>query len=1020
MAWNSLAAILRAAVLGGPALVLFLAGAAGAEQDALHPGEAAWHQFLNGHHAAAALAAREVLEEFPGDPRAICCLAEALCAEERAAEAREYFRSSAAVVAEGAASAPSGLLSLGRARVALSEHQFSLADSLLAAAHAAFVSAGNAHGELVSGEQWGRLLWMQGRLEEALALAPRSLALADSLGLPLATINAHYGLGSTAEHLERVVRQADTRGVPIWAAEAQLTLSIIARWRQDIDGALELRRSALVGFRQAGHRLGQVDCHQRIAAMHQIRGELTPALRHLEEASALTEGGGNPRLSGYILLSSGSIRYLVGEFEHAGEIFREAHRVAEEAGAADLVAGSLVNLGLVLIEQGAHAEALEKLEAALDVCRREEERRGEIRTLNNIGLCLSRMEDYAGAVERLERAAELAASIGGAGVSPIHIQRDIGLCYLMQGDLGEAERVLREALELAAASEMPLIVAEIRWGLARAVRQRGDLDGALRLLEEAITARERLRVRMAPTLMGGRFFGRRGLIYEEAIDLLYALDQQAPNGGYDRRAFAIAQQAKARMSLEILAEAEIDLRPHGTPAFREEEERILPQLEALIGRSGGASSAERDSLAPLIARLEGRLESLSAEARAQDPRYAELQYPAPPNLDELQRDILREGEVLISYALGHEASYLWAVGPECFRFVQLPARETIEQRVGDLLPLLRDYNLLGAEASYYQAACRPVSNDLLSPVSDLLAESGAVWFVPDGILHYLPFEALLLDAPSAGSTEHAHETGFAGLPFLIRRLPVGYVPAASVLALLRRSAPLDPAVDLLAIGDPQPPPEEELSLFARAVLGTGAVALPHARAELDGIQALFADEQTHALLGTAATLGALRRAAAEGPFAAVHIVAHGIFNERRPQYSGLLLGPEEGDDGFVTLAEIYGLELSCTQLTLAACSSALGEEIAGEGLVGLTRAFLYAGARNVVSALWEVSGHGTALFMQEFYRQLRDNPVADRVHALAAAKRAMLSRRISPPQELRADLAHPYFWAPFVLTGAGE
>jgi CHAT domain-containing protein/tetratricopeptide (TPR) repeat protein len=767
--------------------------------------------------------------------------------------------------------------------------------------------------------------------------------------------------------------------------------------------------------------MGQADCHQRIAAMHQMRGELTPAARHLDAAWALAEGGGNPRLSGFILLSLGGLRYLVGEPDRAAEIFREALRIAEEANDTDLLAGSLVNLSLVLIEQESYTEAQEKLEAALAVCRQVEDRRGELHTLSNIGFCLSRTEDYAGAIEQLEQAAELAAAISAPGVSNLYIQRDIGFCHLMEGDLEEAERVFQAALATATESETPFLVADIRWGLARALRERGDPVDALQLLTEAIAVREGLRARMAPTRIGGRLFGRHELVYEEAIDLLHQLHQASPEAGYDRRAFAIAQQAKARMSVELLAEAEIDLQPRRSPELRDEEAEILDEVEALIARSGRASPAERDSLAPLIARLEDRLETLAAEAHARDPRYAELRYPAPPSLERLQGEILREGELLIDYALGRDASHIWAVTPEEFRFIRLPDAETIEQRVNALLPLLRDYNLLGAEAGYYVDACRPVSEDLLAPCADLLAAAQQAWIVPDGILHYLPFEALVWPAGTAPELPSSGQaTGFAAVPFLIRDLPIGYVPGASLLAMLREGTPVAAEAELLALGDPPGSAAEETSIFARAVLGAEPLPVPQAREELEGILALYDPARTHARLGAEATLDELLAASAAGPFDAVHIVAHGILNERRPQYSGLLLAPGEDDDGFVTLAELYGLELPCAQLTLSACSSALGEEIGGEGLVGLTRAFLYAGARNVVSALWEVSGGGTSVFMQAFYRRLRDASAAGRLQALADAKRALLTRQVQPPPGMHADLAHPYFWAPFVLTGAGE
>jgi CHAT domain-containing protein len=172
------------------------------------------------------------------------------------------------------------------------------------------------------------------------------------------------------------------------------------------------------------------------------------------------------------------------------------------------------------------------------------------------------------------------------------------------------------------------------------------------------------------------------------------------------------------------------------------------------------------------------------------------------------------------------------------------------------------------------------------------------------------------------------------------------------------------------------------------------------------------------LAGADADLAHLRGSAAKGPYRYVHFATHGVFNETRPQYSGLVLGPGEGDDGFLTTAEVFTLELDCDQVVLSACSSALGEQVTGEGLVGLTRGFLFAGARSVVAALWDVSGASTAAFMREFYGLLAGGGDNDRAGALAEVKRRLLLEG-SEDSGRQGTICHPYFWAAFVLNGEG-
>jgi CHAT domain-containing protein len=190
--------------------------------------------------------------------------------------------------------------------------------------------------------------------------------------------------------------------------------------------------------------------------------------------------------------------------------------------------------------------------------------------------------------------------------------------------------------------------------------------------------------------------------------------------------------------------------------------------------------------------------------------------------------------------------------------------------------------------------------------------------------------------------------------------------------------------------------------------------LPDADRELDALAAIAGARRTVRLTGARATLPALETAAAAGRYASVHFATHGLFNEKRPQYSGLILSPDPagGDDGFVTVSEVFGLALDCDQVVLSACSTALGEEVTGEGVVGLTRAFLFAGAQRVVAALWEVAGSETADLMELYYEHLAEGQ--DAALALSLAKRDLAAGKGTGG----GPRPHPYFWSPFVLVGA--
>ena len=174
------------------------------------------------------------------------------------------------------------------------------------------------------------------------------------------------------------------------------------------------------------------------------------------------------------------------------------------------------------------------------------------------------------------------------------------------------------------------------------------------------------------------------------------------------------------------------------------------------------------------------------------------------------------------------------------------------------------------------------------------------------------------------------------------------------------------------------------------------------------------------LRGEAATVTRVKDAGGEKTWAQVHFATHGLLNEDRPRYSGLVLSPDSGagDDGFLNVSDVFGLRLDCQQVVLSACSTALGEQVSGEGLVGLTQGFLFAGARSVVAAMRDVSGEATATFMSTYYGHLAGGE-SDRATALAATKRAMICGDNSD-RATGAEYSHPAYWSAFVLSGQGR
>jgi len=247
--------------------------------------------------------------------------------------------------------------------------------------------------------------------------------------------------------------------------------------------------------------------------------------------------------------------------------------------------------------------------------------------------------------------------------------------------------------------------------------------------------------------------------------------------------------------------------------------------------------------------------------------------------------------------------------------------------------------------------------------------------VPHGILYALPFEVL------AGADGRR----------LIERFPISYAASASSLAFLRSEPAVPhPAATLVAVGNP-----------------AGRLSpLPYSAAELHAVAALFG-RHARVLEGADATEGRVRDET-RGGARMLHFATHGAIDEAVPDRSGLLLTARPpAEDGLLQTREIYGMRMDADLVTLSACQTALGRNVTGEGVIGLTRAFYYAGARSVVASLWDVDDRSTALLMQRFYAQLGAGQPID--VALQRAKLSMLRES--------AATAAPFYWAAFIASG---
>ncbi len=869
----------------------------------------------------------------------------------------------------------------------------------------------------------GQALIELGRLAEADSLLGEAAEDAAGLGLPISRCHGLYQRGRVELRLRQVetargnldaaLELALQEDLPRWAGDACIALSIVDRLTMDLEGALARREQALELFREADYPAGQARAQQYIGVIHLMQGDLTRALTCFQDGLRAAEISGDEAIRGAVLGEMAGANYLLGDFQAALSQYREAIRLVDSPRQRGFY---LTNIGSIHEFQGDFDQAREVLLEALEPLRESGDRRSEAEAMVSLGETLCESGRFPEGMGYLDQALALAREYEAPSTEAWALKCK-GHGLLDQGDLAGAAAALAEATAVARGVDYFEILEWSLLGQAMVARRSGNLEQALTHLQEALEEVGEIRRRSggASAVASGVTSQTYG-IYAETIDVMYELHGRDPDRGLDAAAFAVAQDAKARVFLNLLAEAEFDLNVSAVPGYRQQEQEILARIIGLERGIAGsrAAGAHPDTLGSLQARLaaaEGELDLLEARLRREDPRYASVLHPEPLTLTGLARTVLRPGELFLDYALGDSASYLWAVSPVASRFVRLPARDEVTRQAEALLPLLADYNLTGGDPAWFAPQARALAVTLLGPVQDLVDRAERLVISPDGALHYLPFEVLLTDDRGG--------TACRDLPYLIRSKVVSVTPSASVLARVRSRNPAPAQGPWLLVGDPILVRGNEADMFAHAAGAADLPPLPYASAEMAALAGLAPSGGSTILRRTEATVRNLRKAGGRESYAQVHFATHGLLNESRPRYSGLVLSPdpEDGSTGFLSVSDVFGLGLECDQVVLAACATGLGRHVGGEGLVGLTRSFMFAGARSVVASLWHVSGEATALVMEAYYSRLAGGE-RDRALALALVKRAMIEGRAG---ELTGslDTAHPAFWAGFVLSGEG-
>jgi CHAT domain-containing protein len=512
---------------------------------------------------------------------------------------------------------------------------------------------------------------------------------------------------------------------------------------------------------------------------------------------------------------------------------------------------------------------------------------------------------------------------------------------LLLGDAAAA--TVQKAIDKLRGAENAQALAEAATGLAQGIQK-----VAYENYRQAIDHVESVRARLETDLNKRAFRADKQLLYEGYVRLSVAL--YGPEVGLEA-----VERAKARELLDLLAGRRIDFKHRQLAAAeRNSRQKASAALAEAIKENRGPSAVK-----PALERYR----AVMVKIRRQDPELASLMEADAPGFERIEKVVPRPG-ALLTYYVATDSVYIFVVRAGRAYVQETPiSAKVLARQVSDF----REAILHRRESAEIRIAKRLYAL-LFGPVERLLHEKRLV-VIPDGPLHYLPFSAL-----SDGEFR------------LSERFSLSFSPSAGVLAFARaKTAPKKRSV--LAFGNPD--------------LKNRALDLPSAQMEAIQVAELYPGSK--AIVGPRATETAARELTPS--YSVLHFATHGEFSNEDPLYSGLRLAADDRNDGRLEAAEIFSLDLSAGIVALSACRTVLGLVTRGGEIIGLNRAFLYAGAPRILSSLWSVSDESTRLLMLDFYRNLQLMP-ADR-----ALQEAQL--RLMQSERFRA----PYFWAPFYLTG---
>ena len=881
---------------------------------------------------------------------------------------------------------------------------------------------GNKVDEIRSLEYMGHSYRDIGRPEDALESANLALEVCIETGDRKRLGYVYRLIGTVSTALEARVLHRKALTIAIETGDERLksmslgSLGNVSWELGEFPKALEYLGEALSITEKQGNRIGQQMCLSTMGLVYWNLGRYTKALGCHEKALDIARKHELKIWEGVHLGNIAILFQDMGDDSTALSYHGQAMRIAVETGSKGLQAIHLDNMaGIHLAKFGRTDVALDCYRKAVLLVRETGDKRLESDFLGNIGnlfITTGRLDEAESYLRRALEIAKEARSRGGEAWQ----YKNLGNLHVLLKDFGQAAAEYGHSLSIGRNLAMPVIVIDAYTGLGSVAEKRGRLQQALRYYRNAVAEIENFRGLMDTEEFRTSVMEREFGIYERILRLLWIMHRENPEQGYDRESFDYAERIKARTFLDVLSQANIFQNMDDIPGeFRESvvsNDNRLRELyqslsDALNGESSTSQRAKGLQIDREIESLRRERSGLISRLERTNPEYYRLTHPRVLTAKQVRDEILRDRQVLVEYFIGDSSSYAWVLSKNGMEWHAISLnRHRLEPSLAGISPLFRREKSDGRERMDHRWAnlntdslYRMYRELLRLPAGGTKPAGDELIIVPDGLLNYFPFEILVTD------------TANGRVRYLVEERAIHYASSASLLAHESETG-TGPGKELLAFGNPyfgNPRlerllnPGEWFKLRSRAREREDFQPLPNAEKEVRGIGRSY--KQASIYTGKNATENRFKAEA--GDYRYIHLATHFLISDIQPMLSKIVLSQNQGggEDGFLQMYEIYNLKLNAELAVLSGCNSGMGKLRRGEGLIGLSRAFFYAGVGSLMVSLWPVEDQSAARLMQAFYANLGAGK--DRAEALRQAKVEMI--------HARDEKRNPFYWGSFVL-----